>query len=74
MNLINYSLHKCQPSFAHQRFIDLLTTITIKNFDVIFILPKEDAERESQLLDDDPGLVAKKFNLECARVSYWIKI
>ena len=41
---------------------------------MIFSLPKEDAERESQLLDDDPGLVAKKFNLECTRVSYWIKI
>jgi len=27
------------------------------------VKPKEDAERKSQLLDDDPGLVAKKLNL-----------
>ena len=39
-----------------------------------YFLPKEDAERKSQLLDDDPGLVAKKLNLECTRVSYRINI
>ena len=29
-----------------------------------FVLPEEDAKRERELLDDHPGLVAKKFNLE----------
>ena len=42
--------------------------------DTFIILPEEDAEGESQLLDDDPRLVAKKFNLECTKVSYWINI
>ena len=42
--------------------------------DTFIILPEEDAEGESQLLDDDPRLVAKKFNLECTKVSYWNNI
>ena len=28
-------------------------------------IPEEDAEWQRQFLNDDPGLVAKKFNLKC---------
>ena len=30
-----------------------------------FIKPEEDTEGQSKLLNDDPGLVAKEFNLQC---------